>query len=346
MNNHLITISKFLKKDKNNNIIITTNSLKKFILLEGYKLHGESKIRFINILNNVVNIHQKRNIINQKKNNNINFILNNNDINIIYKNKIYELINYFTNINNIPYINKNILNKNDQQIFSFIKKHLNIKQKNNFQLLKISDLIEKYLLKINKYSLVSKDDRIKYKEKYGTPKILDFGCGNGNKIKKIKSFINLDTQIFGTDIDVWGNYDNKRKFDFTFKTIQMNPYKIPFPDNYFDCITCFLTLHHIKDLLITLNEINRILKKDGFIILYEHDVWYDYDSIIINIQHDVYQYIYSEKTGYYSKYYNFYEWDLIFNECGFYPIYGEEIKDNITFSFRYDNQFVGIYKKK
>jgi hypothetical protein len=112
MDNDLISISKFLKKDKNNNIIITTNSLKKFILLEGYKLHGESKIRFINILNNVVNIHQKRNIINQKKNNNINFILNNNDINIIYKNKIYELINYFTNINNIPYINKNILNKN------------------------------------------------------------------------------------------------------------------------------------------------------------------------------------------------------------------------------------------
>ena len=127
MNNHLITISKFLKKDKNDNIIITTDSLKKFILLEGYKLHGESKKRFINIINNVVNIHKKRNTIQKNNNNNFIFILNNNDINIIYKNKIYELINYFINSNDIFYINKNIINKTDEQIFSFIKKNLNIK---------------------------------------------------------------------------------------------------------------------------------------------------------------------------------------------------------------------------
>ena len=343
---NLISITKFLKKDNDDNIIITTNSLKRFILLEGYKLHGEGKNRFINILNNVVDVHKKRftHYKNVKKNNHFNFIINS-KIDIIYKNKIFEMISYFTDIHDFINIYNNINNKNDKQIFSFIKKNLNIKKKNNFQLLKISDLIEKHLLKINKYSLVTKKDRFKYNEMYGKPRILDFGCGNCSKIRKIKSFINLDTEIFGTDINEWGNYNIKRKFYFTFKFIEQKPYKIHFPDNYVDCITCFLTLHHIKDLSTTLNEINRILKKDGFVVIYEHDVWNDYDNIIIDLQHDIYKYIYSEKTNYYSKYYNFYEWDLIFNEYGFYPIYGHEIRDNITFSFRYDNQFVGIYKK-
>lgn len=344
MDNKLVSITSYLNIDYYNNIIITTDLLKKFILSHSYKLYGESKMKFVNIINMVVKYHIKRNTINFTDNNNFNLILNSN-IDIIYKNKIFELINYFIGNNDLLYIYKNINNKNDIQIFNFIKNNLNIKNNNNFQLLHISDLIEKYLLNKNYNYLVSNDDRIKYINLNGIPNILDFGCGNGRKIKKIKSFIKLRTRIFGTDINTWGNYDNNRKFDFTFKFIKTNPYNIPFPNNYFDCITCILTLHHIKDLITTLNEINRILKNDGFVVLYEHDVWDDYDNIIINLQHDIYKYIYSEKNDYYSKYYNFYEWDLILFECGFCPFYGTDIRNNVNHSFRYDNQIIRFYKK-
>jgi ubiquinone/menaquinone biosynthesis C-methylase UbiE len=51
--------------------------------------------------------------------------------------------------------------------------------------------------------------------------------------------------------------------------------KLPFPDNSFDTVVCFLVLCTVKDQEATLEEIKRILKPDGIIIYLEHVHWPD-----------------------------------------------------------------------
>ena len=46
---------------------------------------------------------------------------------------------------------------------------------------------------------------------------------------------------------------------------------INLPNNNTDLILCNLSLHHIKDFDKMLSEIIRILKPNGYIIIYEHD---------------------------------------------------------------------------
>jgi hypothetical protein len=55
---------------KNNELFISTKQFKKFLLSYGYKLHGESKKRFINILNLTIKIHKQRYSIQLNNNNN------------------------------------------------------------------------------------------------------------------------------------------------------------------------------------------------------------------------------------------------------------------------------------
>lgn len=113
----------------------------------------------------------------------------------------------------------------------------------------------------------------------------------------------------------------------------------------FDCITIILTLHHCEDIKETINECYRILNNDGIIVIVEHDIWNDYDNMIIDIQHNMYTTIYNEPKTKPGTYFNFIEWDIIFNECNMKPIYGDRITDDVSYKQRYDLQFIGIYKK-
>ena len=113
----------------------------------------------------------------------------------------------------------------------------------------------------------------------------------------------------------------------------------------FDCITLILTLHHTTNILEVIKECKRLLKDDGIIAIIEHDVWNDYDNMIIDLQHKTYNVIFNEKEQTIGDYYNFYEWDMIFYKCGMIPIYADRLADNSAFSVRYDLQFLSIFKK-
>ena len=91
----------------------------------------------------------------------------------------------------------------------------------------------------------------------------------------------------------------------------------------------------------TRNAINDIPN----MISIEHDVWNDYDNMIIDLQHKTYNVIFNEKEQTIGDYYNFYEWDMIFYKCGMIPIYADRLADNSAFSVRYDLQFLSIFKK-
>lgn len=313
----LITFSQFKKKilDPKKNPLLT-----KFI-----------KKRYIIEVESALQIYKNRYTLYKSPHSNNQFITLYNQPEIMYKNRLNEMLSYFLtekNRNNVIDLIKN--NKNDNNIYKFIKNNYKLKNSRKD--------------KISIYRMAKISDIISYNfDKNKKIKLLDIGIGTGKKTKIIQQFTNCE--IYGADIKDWGPYSDVKKFNFPFEFIQENPYKIPYKDKMFECIILILTLHHCEDIIATINECKRILKDDGIIVIIEHDVWNDYDNMIIDMQHCIYQKIFKEKEHPRGNYFNFYEWDLLFERCGMNPDYGDRIVDDVSFSFRYDIQFISSYKK-
>lgn len=94
---------------------------------------------------------------------------------------------------------------------------------------------------------------------------LDIGCYKGDLIKEITSYFRCDSH--GIDIKQY-----KNKYDFTFKLYDGKT--IPYFNDSFDLITCFMVFHHVSSECIDdlLYEIHRILRPGGMLIIREHDV--------------------------------------------------------------------------
>lgn len=94
--------------------------------------------------------------------------------------------------------------------------------------------------------------------------ILDIGCGTKPYYplfkKYAKKYIGLD-MVKEKTVDVIGSID-----------------KIPFPDNSFDVCLCTQVLEHVPDPPKSIQEIYRVLKKDGLIFLSTHGIWEKHDS--------------------------------------------------------------------
>ena len=181
-------------------------------------------------------------------------------------------------------------------------------------------------------------------------KYLDIGCGNGNKTLLFESLFHFSkNNVFGTDISKWGPYssDNKKKLPFQFELIQKN--KLNFEDNTFDFITCILTLHHIEEMEKIILEIKRVLKNGGIFLLIEHNVYTDYDRLIVDIEHLLYSAIYDKKTNYienpeYMKCYNKYEWNYIFDSFNFRSKKSDVLVFENEHQLRYDNVYYTFYE--
>lgn len=105
-------------------------------------------------------------------------------------------------------------------------------------------------------------------------KILDLGCGFG-RLNEV--FKDLDIDYIGTDISskqiklAQQTYPNK-------KFLQSKLLIQPFEDNVFDKVFCLSVIHHIPSKKLRgqfLNEIKRILKPEGQLIL---TAWYLWDN--------------------------------------------------------------------
>jgi ubiquinone/menaquinone biosynthesis C-methylase UbiE len=324
---------KFNRREIYNNLqsndLISYEEFKQYLKKGNTILNEYNKKRALIEINSALSIMENRYKYYQSPETNKQFMILGKVEDIYIKNRLAEMLYYFVNSKCLEKILLMIQqNKLDTEILEFIKqntKYNENKFKDMYKMSKIADKIAKYTKHIDK------------------PKILEVGVGAGKKLKKIKEMINCD--IYGADIESWGPYKKERNFDFPFKIITLNPYRIDYDDNMFDCITIILTLHH-TNIIEVINECKRILKKDGIIVIVEHDIWNDYDNMIIDLQHRIYATIYNEERTNKGKYYNFFEWDIIFNKCNMEPIFGDRITEDIDYSIRYDLQFMGIYKIK
>lgn len=94
---------------------------------------------------------------------------------------------------------------------------------------------------------------------------LNAGCGEGMYIPLISSFKNI-TNILNVDIKISKGMKaqlNKNNNSF----IEASLTKIPYEDESFECILCTEVLEHIEDHEKVLDELFRVLKKSGRLIL-------------------------------------------------------------------------------
>ncbi len=106
-------------------------------------------------------------------------------------------------------------------------------------------------------------------EQYSPKKgrILDVGTASGNFLKIAKE---NGWEVAGVELSNWlAEYGNKR---YDVNIFAGTLIEARYPDNYFDVVTIWDMLEHSTNPLAELKEVNRILKKDGILIINYPDI--------------------------------------------------------------------------
>jgi len=103
--------------------------------------------------------------------------------------------------------------------------------------------------------------------------LLDVGCGPGNFL--IAALKEGPKQIVGIDPDehflAASHNELKRQSSKNFTLLKGTAAELPFADESFDIVTCFLVLAHVLDDRNTMIELGRVLKTEGILVVSGHD---------------------------------------------------------------------------
>jgi SAM-dependent methyltransferase len=94
--------------------------------------------------------------------------------------------------------------------------------------------------------------------------VLDIACGTGYGISMLRSKAKYVT---GVDIDPAAAIEAKAECGENGAVLLGNGLGLPFDDGTFDVVTSFETLEHLKERRSFLEELGRVLKNDGVLIL-------------------------------------------------------------------------------
>lgn len=97
-----------------------------------------------------------------------------------------------------------------------------------------------------------------------TNKFLDYGCGKGEFISKLKNKVKY---IYGFDVDPEKIKIVKTKYPFVKLRIIKVKDKLPYSDNFFNSVSMFHVLEHVDSEKQAINEIYRVLKPNGVLYL-------------------------------------------------------------------------------
>lgn len=100
-----------------------------------------------------------------------------------------------------------------------------------------------------------------------TPRnMLDVGCGDGSRSLLLAEYFNINKkQLFGLDYDQ--NLVNACNLRFQSAKIDLEVEPIPFEKGTFDVVVCNQVLEHLKNYRTVIDNLIRVTKKNGFIIL-------------------------------------------------------------------------------
>ena len=102
-------------------------------------------------------------------------------------------------------------------------------------------------------------------------RILDIACGTGYGIGILKQRARF---IAGVDIDDDALAQSRSECDTKAAALFGDGLRLPFADGSFDLVTSFETLEHIYERQVFLEELHRVLKPDGMLILSTPNAYY------------------------------------------------------------------------
>lgn len=153
---------------------------------------------------------------------------------------------------------------------------------------------------------------------------LDFGGGNGELTSGIADYLHLQkSNTFVSDVKSWFSSDNlmEHQQKVTFRYLKSS--LLPFANGFFNFISAFQVFHHIKNMDVTLREINRVLKINGILLIREHDCDSMGTRVLIDVEHTIRECSIDEIQNisilhdYDDKYYSLNEMTMLIEKYGF-----------------------------
>lgn len=95
--------------------------------------------------------------------------------------------------------------------------------------------------------------------------ILDLGCGQGHITEKMRQVV-LNAEFSGLDYSISSITYAHEHFPFIDFTVG-DGHECPYSDGFFNIVVCNNLWEHVPDPMSLLNEIKRILKSNGYLIL-------------------------------------------------------------------------------
>jgi ubiquinone/menaquinone biosynthesis C-methylase UbiE len=149
-------------------------------------------------------------------------------------------------------------------------------------------------------------------------RILDVGCSEGAITAAVGAHLRLEgNQIHGCDVRPMPAAKG-----FTFSLI--SGLNLPYKAEQFDCVLALMALHHIETVENTLQEIWRVLKPNGLLIVREHDNFTPKLAILIDVMHGLYARTWADPPeqptfcdNYYANYRERSAWSSLIQQQGF-----------------------------
>lgn len=92
-------------------------------------------------------------------------------------------------------------------------------------------------------------------------RVLDVGCGNGSTVR---GWMDMGFDAYGCDFQFKGGPDvDALVRSERISLIAQAPYRLPYPDAFFDVIVTNQVFEHVRDYDATLREMRRVLTPDG-----------------------------------------------------------------------------------
>lgn len=126
--------------------------------------------------------------------------------------------------------------------------------------------------------------------------MLDIATGNGFVPNIVLNYLNDGDKIIGHDLSLEMLKQSKIKIkNNNFHTIQGDAEKLPFKDKSLDIVTVNTAIHHFPDLQSSLQEIDRVLKKEGILIVGREPNKKFFDSSIVKMLTRIYNFVWGIK---------------------------------------------------
>lgn len=101
-------------------------------------------------------------------------------------------------------------------------------------------------------------------QQFSPTTLCDIGCAKGFLVYALRV---RGIKAYGVDISEYALAKAPKKIRRFLFRVDLNHEKLPFPNGVFDTVTCLETIEHIQNVQHAINEIQRVLKPNGKVLL-------------------------------------------------------------------------------